>query len=95
MRKRGQMTGRKMAGAILHNMKMLNQQIAAPRPVADQGLNFSERFGLNLAAFSFIAGAPRAFAGMAEFPNAALCRRHRYLPVFAMPGVTWQKRDDL
>ena len=42
--------GRQVSVAILHQVQVLDQQIAPPRPVADQGADFVMRLGAHLAS---------------------------------------------
>lgn len=57
------MRRREVPVAVLDEMEMLDQEIAAARPVAQKGANLGKRLGVDLAAFGGLgrttaAGAP-------------------------------------
>ena len=67
--KRGKMRGGDLVILVLDQVQMLDQQIAPPRPVAEQKLDLVRGRRIDLAAFWRRLGAPAALAGMVEFAD--------------------------
>src|SRR5215211_1774324 len=63
------MRGRDLVIPVLDQMEMLDQEIAAPRPVAEQQLDLVRGGRIDLAAFWRRLGPPPAFAGVIERAN--------------------------
>ena len=70
---RREMARMEAAEPVLQQMQELDQEVALPRPFAEQRLNFSERLRLDLPSARLVAAAAAARAGM----NAALAWRGR------------------
>ena len=69
--KRGEMGGGNLVIAVLDQMQMLDQEIAAPRPVAEQQLDLVRGLGIDLAPLGSRLGPPASLARM--FERADLC----------------------
>jgi hypothetical protein len=65
----GEMRGRDLMILVLDQVQVLDQEIAAARPVAEQKLDVMGGGRIDLAAFWRRLGAPATFAGMIEFAN--------------------------
>ena len=63
------MRGRDLVILVLDQMQIFDQQIALPRPVAEQALNLVRRSRIDLAAFWRRLGALAALAGMFELTD--------------------------
>ena len=68
LRQRGEMRGRQMAVPVLDQMQMLDQEIAPPRPRAQQRAHLVERARIDLPA---LGGAPRPAAAGGRLANCA------------------------
>ena len=64
--KGGEMRGRNLAIGVLDEMQMLDQQVAPPRPVAEQKRNLFSGLRIDLAALGGRFGALAPFARMLE-----------------------------
>ena len=94
--KRGEMRGGNLVIVVLDQMQMLDQEIAPPRPVAEQKFDLVRGRRIDLAALGRRLGAPPALARMLEC--ADLFARHepsktsRILPRFASDSSLWHAR---
>ena len=75
--KRCEMGGRDLMILVLDQMQMLDQQIAAPRPVAKQELDFMRSRRIDLTAFRRRLGPLPSLAGMFEGADFLHVMDHR------------------
>ncbi len=69
MRQRGEMRGREVAVLVLNQMQMLDQQVAAARPVAQQRLDLVQRARGRPGGPSAYGGLRRLAAGIRRCPQ--------------------------
>ena len=75
VRQRGEMAVRQVRVAVLDQMQVLDQQVAPPRPRAEQGAHLRQRTGVDLAALLEELAA-LAFAGLVVSLEVALGSCH-------------------
>ena len=72
-----QMRGRNLVVSVLDQMQMLDQQVAPPRPVAQQKRNLFSSLRVDLAALRRRFGAPPPLARMLERADLLHVMTHR------------------
>src|SRR3978361_2302863 len=79
--KRGQMGGRYLLVGVLDEVEMLDQQIAPPRPVAEQKGDLFGGLGIDLTPLGSRFGAPSSLAGMFERADLLRIMTHWNYPL--------------
>src|SRR5512135_469354 len=73
---RGKTRGREVTVAILDQMQVLNEKIAAALAVAKERAHFAERFGIDLTA---LGGAAGAVSGASDRRGRLISDAHKVL----------------